>query len=143
MIQIQHSLPGTKSALPIRKSLILGAGKHQSTHGIRSQVSQAPFDRAEMIESLQERRDVQTHDAAHQGGNGQDYRGEVDGEARVRDEGVEDDADAFAAVDNGEAVEGYDEEELGRAGEAGSKVAEHGEQEASEDFKGELSDGVL
>lgn len=62
-----------------------------------------------MVERLQKGGDIQRHDAAHEGGEGEDDRGDVDGEAGVVEEGVEHDADALAAIDDAETVEGDDE----------------------------------
>ena len=97
-----------------------------------------------MIPRLQKPWDIETHDAAHDGRDAEDDRGQIDGETRVvRDEGVEDDADGFAAGDDGEAVEGDDEEEAGGAGEAGGEDGEGGEEEGGEELEGELGGGVL
>ncbi len=96
-----------------------------------------------MVKRLQETGDIKTQDAAHDGGDAEQHRGEVDGEARVRDEGVEDDADAFAAGDDDEAVEGDDEKEACGALEAGSEDGEDGEEEGGEDLEGEFGGGVL
>lgn len=96
-----------------------------------------------MIERLQKSGDIQGHDAAHEGGDGEDDGGDVDGEAGVVEEGVEHDADALAAVDDAEAVEGDDEEEVRGAGETGGEVGEEGEDEGGDDFEGEFVDGVL
>lgn len=96
-----------------------------------------------MIEGLQKGRHVQGHDAAHERGDGEDDGGDVDGEAGVVEEGVEHDADALAAVDDAEAVESDDEEELRGARETGGEVGEEGEDQRGDDLEGEFVDGVL
>lgn len=94
---------------------------------------------------MQETRDVQTHHAAHDGGDAEDHGRQVDGEAGVvvRHEGVEGDADGFAAGDNGEGVEGDGEEEGGGAGQAGGEDGEEGEEEGGGGGEGEFGGGVL
>lgn len=96
-----------------------------------------------MIPRLQKRRDIQAHNTAHHSSDTEQDRSEVDGETGVRDEGVEDDADALAAGDDGEAVEGDDEEEACGAREAGGEDGEDGEEEGGEELEGELGGGVL
>lgn len=96
-----------------------------------------------MIPRLQKRRDIQAHNAAHHSSDTEQDRSEVDGETGVRDEGVEDDADALAARDDSEAVEGDDEEEACGARETGGEDGEDGEEEGGEELEGELGGGVL
>ena len=97
-----------------------------------------------MVERLQEGGDVERHNAAHDGGDTEDDGRQANGEAGVvvRNEGVEDDADAFAAVDDGEGVESNDEEQGSAAGEAGGEDAEEGEEEGGQDFEGEFRGGI-
>ena len=96
-----------------------------------------------MIERLQERGDGQTHDAAHEGREREHDGGDVDGEAGVREQRVEHDADAFAAVDDAEGVEGDGEEEGRRARQVRGEGAEQGEDQAGEDLEGEFEGRVL
>lgn len=63
-----------------------------------------------MIESLKERRDIETEDARHQHCYRKNDRCGVDSEARVVEERIEHDPNAFTAADDAEAVERYDEE---------------------------------
>lgn len=65
-----------------------------------------------MIENLQESRGIQRHDAAHECGEREDHRGDVDGKSSVVEEGIEHDADALPTVDNAETVERNDEKQL-------------------------------
>ena len=96
-----------------------------------------------MVEGLQEGGDVEADDARHEGGDGEDDGGQVDGEAGVGEERVEHDADTLAAVDDAEGVEGHDEEEGRRAGQAGAEDGDGGEGETGEQLEGDFQDGVL
>ena len=143
VVQLQRLLPGGDGARPAGQLLRVGAGKGDAVQAVGRQVADGPFRRAEMVEGLQEGGDVQADDAGHEGGDGEDDGGQVDGEAGVGEEGVEHDADALAAVDDAEGVEGDDEEERGRAWEAGAEDGDGGEGEAGEDLEGDFEDGVL
>lgn len=92
---------------------------------------------------MQEGGDIQAHDAAHDGGNGHEYRGERDGEARVPNQRIEGDADGFAAGDDGEHVEGRKEEDRSRARKASGEDGQEREEKRSENFKGEFGESVL
>ena len=97
-----------------------------------------------MIERLQEGRDVQTHDSAHDVCDGKDDEGDIDGETRVVEKRIEDDTDAFAAVDERENVEGHDEEECRVAAvESRCEDGQDGEEQRGEDLKGQFGEGVL
>ena len=65
-----------------------------------------------MIESLQKGGDVERYDAAHECGEREDQRGDVDGKTGVVEEGIEHDADALPTVDDAETVERNDEKQL-------------------------------
>lgn len=96
-----------------------------------------------MIPRLQKRRDVKAHNAAHDSSDTEQDRSKVDGKAGVRHEGVEDDADALAAGDDGEAVESDNEEEACGAREACGEDGEDGEEERGEELEGKFCGGVL
>lgn len=96
-----------------------------------------------MVERLQEGRYLQRHDAAHHGRHGQEDRGDVDGEARVPEEGVEHDADALAAADDGEAVEDHHKVQRRGPGQARREDGEQAEERGRHDLEGDLGQGVL
>ena len=96
-----------------------------------------------MIKRLQERRDIQGHDAAHDIRDGEDHEGDIHREAGVVEEGIEDDTDAFATIDEAEGVEGDDEEERCCAVQSCCEDGKDSEEQRSEDLKGEFSEGIL
>lgn len=70
------------------------------------------LDRTEVIPGLQEARDVKTHDAAEYVGDGKENAHDLYREAHgIAEYCAEDDAEALAAGNDGEAVKGGDEEE--------------------------------
>ena len=127
IVQLQRLLAGGDRTRPIRELLRVGAGEGDSVEAVGREVPDGPLRGAEMVEGLEERGDVQADDARHEGRDGEDHGGQVDGEAGVVEEGVEHDADAFAAVDDAEGVECDNEEEFGRSWKAGAEDGDCGE----------------
>ena len=80
-----------------------------------------------MVESLQKGRDAEGHDAAHDVSDGQHDEGNINREARMIEQRVENDTDALAAIDEAEAVESDDEEERRGAMQACGQDGEDGE----------------
>ena len=139
----QHILPRLDGTLPVGRALVLLTREDDPAEGIRSQVAERVLDGTEIIEGLQEGRHPQRHDATHHGGHGQKNRGDVDGEPRVPEEGVEHDPHALAAVNNGEAVEDHDKIQRRGPGQARREDGEQAEEQGRDDLKGDLGQGVL
>ena len=139
----QHILPRLDGTPPVGRALVLLTREDHPAEGVRSQIAERVLDGTEMVEGLQEGRHLQRHDATHHGGHGEKHRGDVDGEPRVPEEGVEHDAHALAAVDDGEAVEDQDEVQRRGPGQARREDGEQAEEQGREDLKGDLGQGVL
>lgn len=58
-------------------------------------------------------------------------------------QGIKDNPDGFAARDDGEGVESYDEEQRDGAWEASGEDCEDGPEKTGQDFKGNFGKGVL
>lgn len=80
--------------------------------GVRSEVLRRVFHRTEVIESLEENRHVDAHDAAHEDADAEDRAGEIDREAGVCEECIEEDADRLTARGDAKGVEKDDEEKF-------------------------------
>ena len=94
------------------------------------QVTQRPFGRTQVVERLEEGGKVGAQHAGHHQGQREDNGGGADGESRVVEEGVEHDSEALAAVQQAEAVEGFDEEHFGGPWEADGHGDEDCEKQA-------------
>ena len=79
-----------------------------------------------MIPCLQKRGNIETHDATHDHSQGHDGRGQRDRKAGVGNQGINDNTDRFAARDDDEGIESYDEEERDCAWEASGEDGENG-----------------
>ena len=96
-----------------------------------------------MVERLQKCWDVQRHDAAHDVRYRKDDESDIHCEPGMIEEGIENDADAFPAIDEAECVESHDEEQGHGAVETGCEDGKDGEEERGEDLEGKFSDCVL
>ena len=112
-----------------------GTAECQSLHAIRSQISDRPFDRAQVVESLQENWQVQTVNSCHEYSHRYHYAGNVNSESSVVEESVKHYAHGLATRHNTEDVEGHGEVERSSAGKADSECAEDSEEKRCQDFE--------
>lgn len=110
VIQLKHLLPGLDRTVAIRQPFRIGAGEGLMAHGIRREVGHHVLHGGEMVDRLEYVVEIENQHAAHDCCDGQEDRGNVDGEADVVEDGAKDNAEGFAAVDHGEAVEGADKD---------------------------------
>lgn len=83
-----------------------------------------------MVERFEKSRKMGAQDPCHHKSHGEDDGCGAKGEAGVVEEGVEHDAEAFSAVQETEAVEGFEEEHLGCSLETDGHGGEDTEYEA-------------
>lgn len=143
VVQPQDLLPRGDGARAVGELLRGRAGEGLPAQGVHGEVAEGPFGGAQVVEGLQEGGQVGAQHAGHHEGEGEDDGGSADGEARVVEEGVEDDAEALAAAEEAEAVVRLQEQHRRRAREAHSHGGEDGEDEAGNDLERQLQERVL
>jgi hypothetical protein len=104
LVQLQRLLTASNRAKTCRTQLVCRAGERHSTHAIRSQVTDNPLGRTQIVECLQEGWYIETEYSSHKHSDGNDCTGDVQREARVTEEGIEHYTDRLSAGNHAENV---------------------------------------
>jgi hypothetical protein len=135
IVQLQSLLPGGDRTNASRALLAYRTAERQSVHAIWSQVPDSPLDWTQMVECLQEGRQIQTVNSCHEYSDRYQYAGDVDSESGVVEESVEHYTHRLATRNNAEDVEGHGEVERSSARKADGESAENREEERCQDLE--------